>query len=85
MSEDSGATASKVADSDRRRRTVRQLLFVVAGSHTGAFVGSIVPSSRLGLSADVFSVLLVAVLFGLPFVVDTKWEAIDRRWQRLTG
>ena len=24
-----------------------------------------------------------AVLFALPFVVDAKWEAIDRRWQRL--
>ena len=83
MSEDTGEGVSRVAASDRRRRTVRQLLFVVAGSHTGAFVGSIVPSSRLGLPADVFSVLLVAVLFTLPFVVDAKWEAIDSRWQRL--
>lgn len=83
MPDDAGKAASRVADSDRRRRTVRQLLFVVAGSHTGAFVGSIVPSSRLGLPADVFSLLLVAVLFALPFVVDAKWEAIDRRWQRL--
>lgn len=85
MPEDAANRVSRVADSDRRRRNVRQLLFVVAGSHTGAFVGSIVPSSRLGLSADVFSLLLVAVLFALPFVVDAKWEAIDRRWQRLKG
>jgi hypothetical protein len=73
----------RVSRSDRRRRSVRQLLFVIAGSHTGAFVGSIVPS--FGLPANVFSVVLVGVLFALPFVVDANWEAIDRRWQAMTG
>lgn len=84
MADDQGAV-SQVPDSDRRRRTVRQLLFVIAGSHTGAFIGSIVPSSGLGLPADVFSVLLVGALFALPFVVDANWEVFDSRWQRLKG
>lgn len=66
------------SDSDRRRRSVRQLLFVVAGSHTGAFIGSTVPN--FGLPGDVFSVALVAVLFALPFVVDANWERIEAAW-----
>jgi hypothetical protein len=76
---------STVSQSDRRRRSVRQLLFVVAGSHTGAFIGSVVPSSRFGLSADAFSVLLIAVLFALPFVVDSNWERIHGRYQDRFG
>lgn len=74
---------STVSPSDRRRRSVRQLLFVVAGAHTGAFVGSVVPN--VGLPGDVFSLLLVAFLFALPFVIDANWEAIDRQYRRLKG
>jgi hypothetical protein len=70
-----------VTRSDRRRRSVRQLLFVIAGSHTGAFLGSVIPSSRLGIPGDVFSVLLIAVLLALPFVVDSNWERIDGWYQ----
>ena len=71
------------SDSDRRRRSVRQLLFVIAGSHTGAFIGSTVPT--FGLPGDVFSVGLVAVLFALPFVVDANWERIEAAWVGLVG
>lgn len=39
--------------SDRRRRSVCQLLFVIAGAHTGAFGGSALP--RFGLPGDVVS------------------------------
>ncbi|WP_254829864.1 hypothetical protein [Haloglomus salinum] len=70
-----------VERSERRRRSVRQLLFVIAGSHTGAFLGSVIPSSRLGIPGDVFSVLLIVVLFTLPFVVDSNWERIDGWYQ----
>jgi hypothetical protein len=71
------------SDSDRRRRSVRQLLFVVAGSHTGAFIGSTVPN--FGLPGDVFSLLLVAALFALPFLVDANWERIEGAWYGLVG
>lgn len=71
------------SDSDRRRRSVRQLLFVIAGSHTGAFIGSTVPN--FGLPGDVFSVGLVLVLFTLPFVVDANWERIESAWFGLVG
>ncbi|WP_254272042.1 hypothetical protein [Haloarcula marina] len=67
----------------RRRRSVRQLRFIIAGSHTGAFVGSLVPS--FGLPDDVFSVLLVVFLLALPLVVDAKWAAVERTWFRLVG
>ena len=67
--------------SDRRRRSVRQLLFVIAGSHTGAFLGSIIPSSRLGISGDVFSLLVIVFLLTLPFVVDSNWERIHGWYQ----
>ena len=67
--------------SDRRRRSVRQLLFVIAGAHTGAFAGSIMPS--FGLSGDVASGLTVLVLFALPFVVDAKWEYVDPLFEKL--
>jgi len=70
-----------VRRSERRRRSVRQLLFVIAGSHTGAFLGSVIPSSRLGIPGDVFSILLIVVLFTLPFVVDSNWERIDGWYQ----
>jgi hypothetical protein len=70
-----------VRRSERRRRSVRQLLFVIAGSHTGAFLGSVIPSSRLGIPGDVFSILLIVVLFMLPFVVDSNWERIDGWYQ----
>lgn len=72
-----------VSDSDRRRRSVRQLLFVIAGAHTGAFVGSVVPT--FGLPGDAVSVGLVVGLLVLPFAVDAKWAAIDRLWLRLVG
>lgn len=70
-----------VTRSDRRRRNVRRVRFVIAGSHRGAFLGSVVPSSRLGIPGDVFSVLLIAVLLALPFVVDSNRERIDGRYQ----
>jgi len=70
-----------VRRSERRRRSVRQLLFVIAGSHTGAFLGSVIPSSRLGIPGDIFSILLIMVLFTLPFVVDSNWERIDGWYQ----
>lgn len=72
-----------IPESDRRRRTVRQMLFVVAGAHTGGFVGSAIP--RFGLPGDVFSVLLIAVLFALPFLVDANWERIEATYERLGG
>jgi hypothetical protein len=53
-------------------------LFVIAGSHTGAFIGSTVPN--FGLPGDVFSVLLLGVLFLLPFAVDSKWEWIESHY-----
>ncbi|MFC7068506.1 hypothetical protein [Halobaculum lipolyticum] len=62
--------------SDRRRRGVRQLLFVIAGSHTGAFLGSSLPTN-FGLPGNVSGALLVVLLFVLPFVVDAKWERIE--------
>lgn len=74
-------TDSTSTRSDRRRRSVRQLLFVIAGSHTGAFIGSTVPT--FGLPGDVFSVLLLGVLFVLPFAVDSKWEWIEDKYFRL--
>ncbi|WP_276272870.1 hypothetical protein [Haloarcula litorea] len=74
---------SAVSRSDRRRRSVRQLLFVIAGAHTGAFVGSVVPT--FGLPGDVVSVGLVAVLLALPFVVDAKWDVIEGVWLGLVG
>lgn len=67
--------------SDRRRRSVRQLLFVIAGSHTGAFLGSVAPNSRLGIPGDVLSILLIAVLLALPFVIAANWERIDGWYQ----
>ncbi|MFC7136937.1 hypothetical protein ACFQRB_11585 [Halobaculum litoreum] len=68
--------------SDRRRRGVRQLLFVIAGSHTGAFLGSSLPTN-FGLPGNVSGALLVVVLFVLPFVVDAKWERIERVAERV--
>ncbi|WP_277552949.1 hypothetical protein [Halobaculum limi] len=68
--------------SDRRRRAVRQLLFVVAGSHTGAFLGSSLPT-RFGLPGDFSGVLLVVILFALPFAVDAKWERIEAAADRV--
>ena len=40
-----------------------------------------VPSSRLEIPGDVFSVLLIAVLLALPFVVDSEGEHIDGWYQ----
>ncbi|MFC5366491.1 hypothetical protein [Salinirubrum litoreum] len=71
-------TDSGSSKSDRRRRSVRQLLFVIAGSHTGAFIGSTVPT--FGLPGDVFSVLLLGFLFVLPFAVDSNWEWIEGKY-----
>ena len=72
--------------SDRRRRSVRQLLFVIAGSHTGGFLGSVLPSSGpLALPGNLSAILLIALLFALPFVVDANWESIDRRYVALVG
>jgi hypothetical protein len=71
------------SNSDRRRRSVRQLLFIIAGSHTGAFIGSTIPN--FGLPGDVFSLLLVGVLFALPFIVDANWERIEGAWYGLVG
>ncbi|NHX35970.1 MULTISPECIES: hypothetical protein [Halolamina] len=67
--------------SDRRRRSVRPLLFVIAGAHTGAFAGSALP--RFGLPGDVISGLTVLALFTLPFVVDAKWEYVDPLFERI--
>lgn len=67
--------------SDRRRRTMRQLLFVIAGSHTGAFLGSALP--RFGLSGDVFGAAVVCVLLVLPFVVDANWERLDPYFEKV--
>lgn len=61
--------------SNRRRRSVRQLLFIIAGSHTGAFLGSSLPS--FGLPGNLSGVGLVLLLLALPFVVDHYWERID--------
>jgi|AntRauTorcE11898_2_1112593.scaffolds.fasta_scaffold02978_3 hypothetical protein len=71
-----GTTAS-----DRRRRSVRQLLFVVAGAHTGAFAGSALP--RFALPGDVDSGLTVLVLFALPFLVDANWEYADPLFEKI--
>lgn len=68
--------------SDRRRRAVRQLLFVIAGSHTGAFLGSSLPT-RFGLPGDLSGALLVVLLFVLPFAVDSKWERIEAAAERM--
>ena len=78
---DSPENHSAVTRSDRRRRSVRQLLFVIAGAHTGAFVGSAVPT--FGLPGDVVSVALVVILLVLPFVVDAKWALIEGVWLSL--
>ncbi|QKY19834.1 hypothetical protein B4589_005350 [Halolamina sp. CBA1230] len=67
--------------SDRRRRSVRQLLFVIAGAHTGAFAGSVLPT--FGLPGDIASGATVLVLFALPFLVDAKWEYVDPLFERL--
>ena len=67
--------------SDRRRRSVRQLLFVIAGAHTGAFAGSILPS--FGLPGNIASGLTVLVLFALPFLVDAKWEYVDPLFEKI--
>ncbi|MFW5949087.1 MAG: hypothetical protein ACOCSD_05765 [Halolamina sp.] len=71
----------KSTPSDRRRRSVRQLLFVIAGAHTGAFAGSVFPT--FGLPGDVASGLTVLVLFALPFVVDARWEYVDPLFEKL--
>jgi hypothetical protein len=68
--------------SDRRRRSVRQLLFVIAGAHTGAFAGSVIPTT-FGLPGDVVSGLTILLLFALPFVVDAKWEYVDPLFAKL--
>lgn len=73
----------RTTKTDRRRRSVRQLLFVIAGAHTGGFLGSAIPS--FGLPGDVFSLLLIAVLFALPFAVDSRWEELERTYERLGG
>ena len=67
--------------SDRRRRTMRQLLFVIAGSHTGAFLGSALP--RFGLPGDVFGAAVVGILLALPFVLDAHWERVDPYFQKV--
>lgn len=67
--------------SDRRRRSVRQLLFVIAGSHTGAFLGSALP--QFGLPGDVFGAAVVGVLLALPFVVDANWDRLDPYFQKV--
>jgi hypothetical protein len=72
--------------SDRRRRSVRQLLFVIAGSHTGGFLGSVLPSSGpLALPGNASAILLIAVLFALPFAVDANWEWIEGHYLALVG
>lgn len=71
----------KTTPSDRRRRSVRQLLFVIAGAHSGAFLGSALP--RFGLSGDVVSGVTVLVLFTLPFVVDARWEYVDPLFEKI--
>lgn len=76
-------TSIRISRSDRRRRTVRQMLFVVAGAHTGGFVGSAVP--RFGLPGDLFSLLLIVGLFTLPFVVDANWERIEAIYEQIGG
>ena len=68
--------------SDRRRRGVRQLLFVIAGSHTGAFLGSSLPTN-FGLPGNVSGVLIVVFLFVLPFAVDARWERIEAAAERI--
>jgi predicted membrane protein len=67
--------------SDRRRRTMRQLLFVIAGSHTGAFLGSALP--HFGLPGDVFGAAVVGFLLALPLVVDAHWERVDPYFQKV--
>lgn len=67
--------------SDRRRRSVRQLLFVIAGSHTGAFLGTALP--RFGLPGDTFGAAVVFILLALPFVVDAHWERLDPYWAKI--
>jgi hypothetical protein len=69
------------APRSERRRSVRQLLFVIAGAHTGGFVGSIVPT--FGLPGGAASLGLVVVLFALPFLVDANWERIEAGYLRL--
>jgi hypothetical protein len=70
-----------VPRSDQTSRSVGQLLFVIDGSHTGAFIGSVIPNSRHEIPGDVFSVLLIAVIFALPFVVDANRDDIYRRYR----
>lgn len=71
----------KTTPSDRRRRSVRQLLFVIAGAHTGAFAGSLLPT--FGLPGNIASGVTVFVLFALPFLVDTKWEYVDPLFEKI--
>lgn len=71
----------QTTSSDRRRRSVRQLLFIIAGSHTGAFLGSALP--RFGLSGDVAGSAVVGFLLVLPFVVDAHWERLDPYFQKV--
>jgi hypothetical protein len=59
--------------------------FRVAGAHTGAFIGSFVPNSRLGIPGDVFSLLLIGFLFSLPFAVDANWDRIYGRYRSALG
>lgn len=65
------------------RRSVRQLLFVITGTHTGAFGGSVIPTT-FGLPGDVAGGLTILLLFTLPFVVDAKWEYVDPPFAKLT-
>lgn len=71
----------RTTPSDRRRRSVRQLLFIIAGSHTGAFLGSALP--RFGLPGDAFGGAMVVFLLALPFVVDAHWERMDPYWEKI--
>jgi len=64
------------------RRSVRQLLFVIAGTHTGMFAGSVLRTT-FGLPGDVASGLTILLLFTLPFVVGEKWEYVDPLFAKL--
>lgn len=71
-------TAPAESGREKRRKSVKQLLFVVASAYLGAFFGSILPSAtNLDEVSWAIGTIVLLVLVIAPFVVDRYWGWID--------
>lgn len=72
-------SAPEESSREKRRKSVKQLLFVVASAYLGAFFGSVLPSAtNLDEISWAIGVVVLLVLVAAPFVVDRYWSQIDR-------